>query len=82
MPHRRFDDQAAHDRALEHLAAVAGDECLSRVCWDTEHHLQGHVDVAGRHLVVIAARDDEHDPLVLSETEWDALRRGSPTPAA
>jgi hypothetical protein len=41
------------------------------------HHLQGHVDVDGQHLVVIAPRDDEHTPLVLSDSEWEALRRGS-----
>jgi hypothetical protein len=46
------------------------------VRWDSDHHLQGHVDVRGQHLVVIAPRDDDHTPLVLSEAEWDALRRG------
>lgn len=76
MSQRRFDDEHAHRRALEHLADVAGDECVDRVRWDADHHLQGHVDVAGRHLVVIAPRDDEHEPLVLSEADWDALRRG------
>jgi hypothetical protein len=78
MPHqcRRFDDDQAHQRALRELASVAGTECLSRVCWDPVHHLQGHVDVRGEHLVVIAPRDDEHEPLVLSEADWDALRRG------
>jgi len=79
MPHQRFDDQHAHELALERLAAVAGDECLHRVCWDTEHHLQGHVDVAGQHMVLIASRDADHEPLVLSEDDWDALRRGCVT---
>lgn len=81
MPHRRFDDDHAHQRALERLAAVAGDDCVTRVCWDAEHHLQGHVEVAGQHLVVIACRDDGHDPLVLSEQDWDAIRRGRVTAA-
>ena len=72
----RLDDDQAHERALRHLAAVAGTDCISRVCWDPEHHLQGHVDVAGRHLVLIAPRDDEHAPRVLSEDDWDALRHG------
>lgn len=76
---RRLDDDLAQERALRHLAAVAGAECVDHVCWDPEHHLQGHVDVAGHHLVVIAARDDEHAPLVLSEDDWDALRRGGIT---
>jgi hypothetical protein len=26
--------------------------------------------------VVIACRDEDHEPLVLSERDWDALRRG------
>jgi hypothetical protein len=73
---RRFDDEQAHERALRHLAACVGGDCASRVCWDPDHQLQGHVDVDGRHLVVIAARDDAHEPRVLSELEWDALRRG------
>lgn len=78
MPHhgQRLDDDQAHVRALEHLASVAGAECTARVCWDLEHHLQGHVDVAGRHVVLIAPRDDEHEPVVLSEADWDALRHG------
>jgi hypothetical protein len=71
---QRHNDEQAHVRALEHLATVAGAECAARVCWDLVHHLQGHVDVAGRHVVLIAPRDDEHEPLVLTEAEWDALR--------
>ncbi len=77
--HQRFDDDQAHELALELLAAVAGSDCLSQVCWDCDHHLQGHVVVGGQHLVVIAPRDDEHAPLVLPESEWDALRRGALT---
>ena len=82
MPHhRRFDDEQAHQRALRALAKRAGSECCSRVNWDPDHHLQGHVDVRGEHLVVIAPRDDDHSPLVLTEAEWDALRRGCMTAA-
>jgi hypothetical protein len=76
---RRLDDHEAHARALEHLAALAGADCLADVCWDPDHHLQGHVEVAGRHLVVIAARDDTHMPRVLTESDWDALRHGCRT---
>jgi len=46
------------------------------VRWDSDHHLQGHLNHFGQHLVVIAPRDDEHDPIVMSDTEWDARRRG------
>jgi hypothetical protein len=73
---RRFNDEQAHARALRHLAASVGTDCSDRVCWDPDHHLQGHVDVAGEHLVVIATRDEAHDPMVLTEQDWDALRRG------
>ena len=74
--HPRYDDVEAHERAMRRLAEIAGPECTERVTWDPDHHLQGHVDVDGTHLVVIAPRDDEHQTLVLSEREWDALRRG------
>lgn len=73
---RRFDDEQAHERAVSHLARLTGSAPVSGVCWDPEHHLQGHVTVSGEHFVLIAPRDDEHTPLVLSEAEWDALRRG------
>ena len=78
MPGRclRVDDDRAHELALLHLAQVVGTDCPTEICWDPDHHLQGHVEVAGRHLVVIAARDTDHAPLVLSEDDWDALRHG------
>ncbi len=79
--HHRFDDVEAHERAMRRLAEVAGPECVDQVTWDPDHHLQGHVDVGDTHLVVIAPRDDEHQTLVLSESEWDALRRGCLTDA-
>jgi hypothetical protein len=81
MAHHRLNDHQAHERALELLSSVHGPECASRVCWDPVHQLQGHVDVAGEHLVLIATRDEVHDPLVLTEQDWDALRRGCLTAA-
>lgn len=72
----RLDDEAAHQRALELLADLLGEECTDHVCWDIDHHLQGHVDVEGHHLIVIAPRDHDHAPRVLSEDDWDALRHG------
>ncbi len=77
----RLDDEQAHQRALDFLAELLGTECTEHVCWDLDHHLQGHLDVAGEHVVVIAPRDDEHAPLVLSEEDWDALRHGFCVPA-
>ena len=72
----RLDDDQAHERALELLTQLLGRDCSDRVCWDPDHILQGHVDNHGDHLVVIAPRDEDHGPLVLSEADWDALRRG------
>ena len=77
---RRLDDARAHARAHDRLVEVVGCDCEIR--WDAEHCLQGHVDVGGSHLVVIAARDDAHETLVLTENEWDAVRRGTPLAAA
>jgi hypothetical protein len=74
--HSRLDDEQAHQEALAYLAAVLGPECVAGVCWDLDHHLQGHLEVRGEHLVVIAPRDVDHHPLVLSEAAWDALRHG------
>ena len=45
------------------------------VTWDSTHCLQGHVHMGSRELVVIAARDAAHDPVVLSSPSWDAVRR-------
>ncbi len=70
----RLDDDRAHARAEAALSEVVG--CSHTIRWDDDHCLQGHVDHDGAHLVVIACRDAEHEPLVLSEDEWDALRRG------
>jgi len=72
----RIDDASAHARARQRLAAVVGCEC--EISWDADHCLQGHADVDGSHLVVIASRDDAHEPVVLSEDDWDAVRRGIP----
>ena len=74
--HSRLDDEQAHQEALAYLAAVLGPECAAGVCGDLDHHLQGHLQVCGEHLVVIAPRDADHHPLVLSEADWDALRDG------
>ncbi len=81
MPGRRFDDDQAHRLAEEYLSSVFGADVVPEVYWDGDHHLQGHVNHSGCHLVVIAPRDDEHDPIVMSETAWDAYHRGRLSPA-
>lgn len=72
----RLDDETAHRRALRHAVAVLGLTVEPTVWWDDDHHLQGHLDVSGRHLVLIAPRTDDHRPRLLSEGEWDQLRHG------
>lgn len=72
----RLDDEQAHQRALLLLAALLGDELTDGVAWDPVHRLQGHVDVGDDHVVLIAPRNEHHEPRVLTQTEWNALRRG------
>ncbi|WP_420450475.1 hypothetical protein [Ilumatobacter sp.] len=72
----RVDDDEAHERAVEHLVALMGAECAEEIRWDPRYHLQGHVERGGQHLVVIAARDAEHEPRVMSESDWRELRYG------
>jgi hypothetical protein len=45
------------------------------ITWDSTHCLQGHVHIGTCELVVIAARDAAHDPVVLTSPSWDAVRR-------
>ncbi len=78
---QRLSDEQARERALRHLVTCVGVDCSGDVCWDPDHHLQGHVDLDGRHLVLIAPRDDVHRPRLLFEADWDALRRGEPAVA-
>lgn len=72
----RYTDDAAHRHAIEHAVVVLGLDAEPSVTWDRDHHLQGHLDVSGVHLVLIAARTDDHDPRLLTESEWDGLRHG------
>ena len=37
MPHERFDDDQAHQRAERYLASVLGADCAGEVCWDGDH---------------------------------------------
>jgi hypothetical protein len=63
-------------RASEFLTELIGsppDDLL----WDDTHHLRGHGHVRGRELIVIAPRDDDHQTVVLTAEDWDAVRRAS-----
>ncbi len=77
MSRTRLGDEQAHRMAERHLAAMTGCRRSPQVAWDPEHHLQGHAVINGEHIVVIAPRDEAHMPLVLSEADWDELRRVS-----
>ena len=71
----RLNDDEAHDLAVRHLAGVLGSSALPPVAWDVDHHLQGHLDVAGHHMVLIATRTPDRCPLLLTDEDWDSLRR-------
>lgn len=72
----RHTDDTAHRHAVEYAVVVLGLDAEPTVTWDLDHHLQGHLDMSGVHLVLIAARTDDHDPRLLTESEWDGLRHG------
>jgi hypothetical protein len=71
----RMNDEEAHDLAVRHFADLLGWIAPPPVAWDVDHHLQGHLDVAGRHMVLIATRTPDRCPLLLTDADWDSLRR-------
>jgi hypothetical protein len=72
----RLTDDAAHRYAVEHAIRQLGLEGQPNVSWDCDHHLQGHLHVSGRHLVLIAPRTGNQVPRLLTEEGWARLRRG------
>ena len=69
-------DSECWARASEFLTELIGsppDDLL----WDDTYHLQGHGHFHGRELIVIAPRDDDHQTVVLTAEDWDAVRRAS-----
>ena len=71
----RLNDDEAHDLALRHVADLLGSNAVPEVAWDVDHHLQGHLDLAGHHKVLIATRTADRRPLLLTDEDWDSLRR-------
>jgi hypothetical protein len=69
-------DSECWAKALEFLTGLTGSPPADLV-WDDTHHLQGHGRLHGRELVVIAPRDDDHQTVVLTTEDWDAVRRAS-----
>ena len=69
-------DRECWARASEFLTELIGSP-PDDLQWDDTHHLQGHGHLHGRELIVIASRDDDHQTVVLTAEDWDAVRRAS-----
>ena len=70
----RGTDAECRKRATDFLTGVIG--CLpDDLRWDETFHLQAHAHLSGHELVVIASRDDAHQPIVLTAMDWDQVRR-------
>jgi hypothetical protein len=68
-----MSDEEGQARARAFLRRLIG-AAPTDLRWDETHHLQGHVHVGDRELVVIAPRDDVHEPIVLTAEDWDEVR--------
>ena len=81
-PERRYrTDDESHAQATEFLTKLVG-STPERIVWDATNRLEGHLRVSGQELVVIAARDDVHRPVVLTVDDWAAVRRDGSSPGA
>ena len=71
-PQRRDDVecQTTAGAFLTELIGAAPDDLI----WDCKHHLQGHAHWGGREIIVIAARDEAHRPVVLTAEDWDTIQ--------
>jgi hypothetical protein len=72
----RRPDSECHARAADFLAELVRSS-TGAISWDTDHRLRGHVFIHGLELVIIAARDTGHEPVVLTELDWGRLRTAS-----
>jgi hypothetical protein len=69
----RLADDECQASARQFLHELIGGEPDDLV-WDGDHRLQGHAHWSGREIIVIAARDDVHRPVVLTVEDWDTIR--------
>ena len=69
-------DVECRAKASEFLTELIGSP-PEDLLWDDTHHLQGHSQLHGRELVVIAPRDEDHRTVVLTAEDWDAVRRAN-----
>ncbi len=74
--HHRWSDAEGWSIATDYLRSLIG-VVPSDLAWDDAHHLQGHAHVGETELVVIAPRDDAHDTVVLTATDWEDVRRSA-----
>jgi hypothetical protein len=70
----RRSDAECWSQAWQYLMSLLG-SAPDALHWDEKHHLQGHAQVKGHELVVIASRDQDHHVLVLTPEDWDEIRR-------
>jgi hypothetical protein len=68
-PHRHGDDDC-RARACRFFTEVVG-AWQGLLRWDERHLLQAHAHVGDRDYVLIAARDEEHEPVLLDKDDWD-----------
>ena len=78
---RRRTDLQARSRARQFLNKLTGPRPTD-LSWDDTFRLQGHARVGRCELIVIAPRDQEHEPVVLTVEDWDELRRDGGNSAA
>jgi hypothetical protein len=67
------DIKKCQAHAYSYLLELLG--ARPELLWDSTHCLQGHVRIGGHEIVVIATRDSTQHPVVLTASNWDAVRR-------
>ena len=72
----QLSDRECRARARRYVRRLIG-QTPADLCWDQDHHLQGHMHVGNHELVVIAPRDREHDAVLLTAEDWDEIRHAS-----
>jgi hypothetical protein len=73
---RARPDVECRATASEFLTELIG-SAHEDLVWDDTHLLQGHSRLYGLELVVIAPRDEDHQTVVLTAEDWDAVRRAN-----
>ena len=66
----RHDDSECRARACRLFDEMVGAP-PAVLRWDARHHLQAHAHVGDRDFVLIAPRDEEHEPVLLDKDDWD-----------